>query len=167
MQKLVKLVIGALGGLVVAMGVVVITASAAGVNLAGLHASPSPSPVPASTPSPPARARATPNPAARAVAQAVLQAEAQALGVQPRDLTKDLRQGMSLHQVAEQKGVSQADFQARFQKDLMATLDQDVQQGTLTQQQEQQALKRLGKRGPNWDAVRAQASPSPSPSPTA
>jgi len=168
MQRPVKLAIGALGGLVVATGVVIITASAAGVSLAALRSSAAPSPgaTPAATSSP--RAPATPNPAARLVNQAVLQAEAQSLGVQPRDLMKDLRQGMSLHQVADRQGVSQADFQARFQKNVAALLDQDVQQGSLTQQQEQQALKRLSTRGPSWDAVpgrRAQPSPSPSPTP--
>jgi hypothetical protein len=172
MQKPLKLAVGALGGLVVAVGVVVITASAAGVNLTALHSSSAPAtPAPASASKPsPATARATPNPAARAVNQAVVQAEAQALGVQPKELQKDLHQGLTLHQVADQKGVSQADFQSRFEADLKTILDQDVKQGTLTAQQEQQALTRLGRRGPAWDAVpgkRAQASPSPSASPSA
>jgi hypothetical protein len=168
MQKPLKLAVGALGGLVVAVGVVVITASAAGVNLTALHSSSQPgpaAPTPASSASP-ATGRATPNPATRAVNQAVLQAEAQALGVQPKELQKDFRQGLTLHQVADQKGVSQADFQSRFQAGVKTILDQDVQQGRLTAQQEQQALTRLGRRGPAWDAVpgkRPQASPSPSP----
>ena len=170
MQKPLKLAIGAAGGLVVAAGVVVITASAAGLTLVGLHsptaATPTPSPTATGAP---AQARAGANPATRAVSQAVSQAEAQALGLKPRDLSTDLRQGMTLHQVADKQGVSQADFQARFQQDLKTVLDQDVQGGHLTAQQEQQALKRFGGPIRNWDTVRGQrpgASPSASPSPS-
>jgi membrane-bound lytic murein transglycosylase B len=164
MQKPMKLAVGAIGGAVVAAGVVVITASAAGVNLVGAHPpAPAASPSPAATP--PASARKTPNPAARAVTQATLQAEAQALGLQPADLTKDLRQGMTLHQVADRQGVSRADFQTKFDADLKTILDQDVQQGTLTDKQEQAALKRLGG-VPNWDTAPGRR-PSPSPSASA
>ena len=63
MQKPLKLAIGAAGGLVVAAGVVVITASAAGLTLVGLHsptaATPTPSPTATGAP---AQARAGANP---------------------------------------------------------------------------------------------------------
>jgi membrane-bound lytic murein transglycosylase B len=166
MQKPIKLALGAAGGLVVAVGVVVITASAAGIHLTGAAAAPSPSPTP--SPSATARAGAQANPAARLVNQGALQAEAQVLGLQPKELTKDVRQGTTVHQLATQKGIAQADFQGRFTTALKAILDQDVQQGQLTSQQEQQALKRLANRIPNWDQVPQRAAqPSPSPSPTA
>jgi hypothetical protein len=97
---------------------------------------------------------------------AVLEAEAQVLGITTRQLTLDMRQGLTIHQLADKQGISQADFQARFQTDLKAIMDQSVQQGQLTAQQEQQALTRLSRGVPNWDQPRprAQASPSPSPS---
>jgi hypothetical protein len=166
MQNPLKLAIGAAGGLVVAVGVVAVTAAAAGVNLtSALHSSPSPTPVIVSSPSPPPGRAQAANPAARLVNQAVIQAEAQVLGLKPADLTRNMRQGMTVHQLATQKGIGQADFEARFTTAVSAILDQDVQQGQLTSQQEQQALKHLSNRVPNWDAApgRAQAQPSPSP----
>src|SRR5947207_15350237 len=107
MQKWMKLAVGVLGGLVVAAGVVVITASAAGVNLAGLHSSGATSTAttsPSPSPTPSARASGAANPAARAVNQAALQAEAQTLGLQPRQPKMDLPQGMTPHQGADRHG---------------------------------------------------------------
>jgi hypothetical protein len=164
-----KLAVGTLGGAVVAIGVVVITASAMGFDLTAAHpaspaaravtATPTPSPVP------PAGAGQA-SPAVRAVAQATAQAEAQALGVTPRALSAALRQGSTLHQVATRRGVSPAVFQAGFVKDLTALLDQDVKQGTLTATQEQAALRRLGAGlPPSWDRAAAR-SLAPAPSPT-
>jgi membrane-bound lytic murein transglycosylase B len=164
-----KLAVGTLGGAVVAIGVVVITASAMGFDLTAAHpassaatavtAAPSPSPVPSA-------GAGQASPAVRAVAQATVQAEAQALGVTPRALSAALRQGSTLHQVATGRGVSPAVFQAGFAKGLTALLDQDVKQGTLTATQEQAALRRLGARlPPNWDRAAARA-PTPAPSPT-
>lgn len=165
MQKPIKLAVGAVGGVVVAAGVVIITASATGLHLAG---SSQPAPVTAASPAPaPSMSpQRTPNPAARAVNQAAAMAEAQVLGIQPKELAGDLRQGTTVHMLADQKGISQADFQARFDAALKTLLDQDVQQGTLTTQQEQQALKRLGTRIPNWDQAPAQKRPTPTPTPT-
>jgi hypothetical protein len=164
-----KLAVGTLGGALVAIGVVVITASAMGFDLTAAHpASPAATAVTAApTPSPVPSAGAGPaSPAARAVAQATVQAEAQALGVTPRALSAALRQGSTLHQVATRRGVSQAVFQAAFAKDLSALLDQDVKQGTLTGTQEQAALRRLGTGlPPNWDRPVARPS-TPTPSPT-
>jgi hypothetical protein len=157
-----KLAVGTLGGAVVAIGVVVITASAMGFDLTAAHpaspaaravtATPTPSPVP------PAGAGQV-SPAVRAVAQATAQAEAQALGVTPRALSAALRQGSTLHQVAARRGVSPAVFQAGFVRDLTALLDQDVTQ-------EQATLRRLGAGlPPSWDRAAA-PSPAPAPSPT-
>jgi hypothetical protein len=165
MPRPLKLVVGTLGGLVVAFGVVVITASAAGFNLSdALHpaASPSPTIVLAPVPSP-GRGQVA-NAAARAVSQAVLQAEAQVLGLRPAQLNTALRQGATVHQLATQRGITQAVFNMRFQSAVTAILDRDVQQGILTQQQEQAAINRLAGGPPNWDTVSAiQARPTPSP----
>jgi hypothetical protein len=158
MRQPIKLAVGALGGVVVAIGVVVITASAVGFNLSdALQPAPSPATQAVTVPSPsPSPGRAQVNPAARAVTLAVLQAEAQALGVRQRDLTLSLRQGTTPHQLATQRGISPASFQALYRRALTAILDQDVQQGSLTAQQEQLALSRLGSQlPPNWDQVAA------------
>jgi hypothetical protein len=162
-----KMAVGGLGGVVVAIGVVVITASALGVDLTGA-AHPAPGAVTAVTAAPTASPRpgaGQANPAARALNQAVVEAEAQVLGMQPRDLSASLRQGTTVHQLAMQRRLGPADFQAAFQRDLRALLDRDVQQGTLTAAQEQAALRRLDSRlPPNWDLVqgaRAGATPTP------
>lgn len=162
-----KLAIGALGGLAIGVGLVVITASAVGLNRTAVvqsAARPSPTASPASSPSASARAG---NPATRVVNMAVVGAESQVLGITAAELTMGLRQGITVHQLADKKGINQTDFQAQFQTDVKGILDQGVQQGQLTPQQEQQALKRLSKGVPNWDQVPArQKSPgSPSPSP--
>ena len=154
MNRRVKLAAAAVGALVVAGAVVVVTAAA--TNVYRNNASNHPATQPATAASPGAQGaaggkQAPANPAQKAVHQAVLQAEAQALGIKPKELSADLRQGTTVHQLADQKGLSQAAFQAAFGKDLTAALDQDVQKGALTSQQEQQALKRLGSTVPNWD----------------
>ncbi|HLH70254.1 MAG TPA: hypothetical protein VKY90_14855 [Candidatus Dormibacteraeota bacterium] len=155
MRNPLKVVIAGLGGLVVAVGVVVITLSAVGIHLNDSASTPSavPAPAPSSVPSPPP---AQSRPAARAVAQAVLQAEAQVLGMPPRQLTQQLRQGTTLSQLAAQKGIDQASFQAQLVQDVKPILDQDVQSGELTAAQEQQALRRLSTQIPRW----SQATPS-------
>lgn len=162
-----KLAIGALGGLAIGVGLVVITASAVGLNRTAVvqsAARSSPTASPASSPSASPRAG---NPATRVVNMAVVGAESQVLGITAAELTMGLRQGMTVHQLADKKGINQTDFQSQFQTDVKGILDQGVQQGQLTPQQEQQALKRLSKGVPNWDQVPARqkspASPSPSP----
>jgi hypothetical protein len=165
MPRPLKLVVGTLGGLVVAFGVVVITASAAGFNLSdALHPSASPSPAVALAPVPsPGRGQVA-NVAVRALNQAVVQAEAEVLGLRPAQLDTALRQGTTVHQLASQRGLTQAVFNLRFQSTVTTILDQDVQQGVLTQQQEQAALGRLAGGPPNWDAaVAARVRPTPSP----
>ncbi len=152
------------GGLALAGTVVVITASAVGLNFTATPESaarPSESPIP--TVSPSARPGQA-NPTVRFVNTAVIQAEAQVLGVTARDLLASFRQGSTLHQLADGKGISQAAFQAAFVKNLTGMLDQGVIQGQLTSAQEQQALTRLSRTVPNWDQAPATARPQASPS---
>jgi hypothetical protein len=154
MNRTLKLALAALGALAVAAGVVVLTVAATGSRIS-LPSQPATStPATGSVPSPaatPATGQGPANPAALTVRKAAVQAEAQALGMQPKDLVAGLRKGQTVHQLADQKGLSQGDFQAQFTRELTVLLDQDVQQGSLTAQQEQQALKRLASGVPNWD----------------
>ena len=153
MNSRVKLAAAAAGALLVAGAVVVATVAA--TNAYRSNGSSHPATQPATAASPGAQAapgkRGQANPAHKAVRQAVLEAEAQVLGLQPKDLAADLKQGKTVHQLADQKGLSQAAFQAEFSKDLTGILDQDVQKGTLSSQQEQQALNRVRSTVPNWD----------------
>jgi hypothetical protein len=78
-----------------------------------------------------------------------------------------------VHQLADQKGISQADFQTKLTTDMKPMLDHDVQQGTLTGAQEQVILQRVGQKIPNWDQPARQlkrslpdATPAPQPAAT-
>lgn len=153
MDRKLKLAVAALGGLGLAGCVVAVTAAATGIYRGSPTSQPASQPATAVSPAP--QGNAAPgqaaNPQAKAARQAVLQAEAQVLGLQPRALTVDLKQGQTVHQLADQKGIGQADFEARFNADLKAILDQEVQKGALSSEQEQQVLKRTSSTVPNWD----------------
>src|SRR5262245_19998871 len=99
----------------------------------------------------------------RAIRQAVLQGEAQILGITVKDLGADLKQGTTVQQLATQKGISQQQFEAQLVQTVQPMLDKEVGAGTLTQAQEQQELKRLGRTIPNWTAPVKKAQPSATP----
>ena len=159
-----KIVGGASGAFAVFGGTVALTAAVTGSQNTALPpvmpaATPSASAPPTSSPVP------SPNPAARAMAVAVLEAEAQVLGVQPADLRADFRAGTTVQALAARKSLDEAQFQTQLVADVRPLLDQDVQRGTITSTQEQNVLRRLGEVVPNWDRVGA-AHRQPSPSPT-
>jgi hypothetical protein len=96
---------------------------------------------------------------------AVLQAEAQVLGLGPNALRGDFRAGTTLQALAAQRSITEAQFQTQLVADVKPILDQDVHQGTITSTQEQNVLRRLGRVVPNWSHVGG-ARQQPSPSPT-
>jgi membrane-bound lytic murein transglycosylase B len=161
-----KVAAGAAGAFALVGGTVALTAAVTGSSLAPTGSqlvAPTATPV---SPLPAVSApTATPNPAARAVVTAVLQAEAQVLGIQPNELRADFKAGTTVQTLAAQKNISQAQFQAQLAADLEPILDQDVQQATITSTQEQIVLRRVGKVVPNWDHVGRQPGPSPTPTP--
>jgi len=155
-----KLGVGAVAALALAGG-----GAAVGARLAGSTSTVSaPAPIVASpaTQASPAPT-ATANQAGRAVSRAMLDAEAQVLGLQPAQLTADLRKGIPVEQLAAGKGLDQAQFQAQFLQALKPLLDQDVTAGTLTSTEEQKALRRLTTAVPNWSQARPARAASPSP----
>lgn len=140
------------GGLAVALAVAGVTAVAAlaiAPHLVSASVTPTPSAGSSLSPSPSPGHKA--NPAQQAIRKATVQAEAQVLGIARKDFTTNLKQGITVHQMADQKGISQATFQASFTAALTPLLDQDVQSGTITRAQEQRALQRFGAQIPNWD----------------
>jgi membrane-bound lytic murein transglycosylase B len=125
----------------------------------------------ATTTTPPVVATASPSPspsgaarnaAAQAARRAIIQAEAQVLGITAKQLTADLRAGKTVQQLAADKGLSQDQFRTQLQQALKPLMDQEVAAGTLTSTQEQRALQRLATTIPNWSQAGA-AKPSPSP----
>jgi membrane-bound lytic murein transglycosylase B len=160
-----KVALGASASFAVVGGTVALTAAVTGAGLTP----PSSQAGPTATPSSSAPATPTPvrtsNPAARALALALLQAEAQVLGIQPQQLRADFRAGTTVQTLAAQKSISEADFQTQLLADVKPLLDQGVRQGTITSTQEQSVLRRLGKVIPNWSQVGAPRRPSPTPTP--
>jgi hypothetical protein len=161
MRTNLKLAAAAGGGLVLGAAVVA-TVAIATPRITTAGAVPTAPPVSSPTPIvPPGGAKA--DPAKRAVSRALVQAEAQVLGITPQQLQAALKQGTTVHQLADQKGVSQATFQASFVGDLTTLLGQDVSQGVIPQAQEATILQRYRSRIPHWDQA---ASPHPSPTPS-
>jgi cell division septum initiation protein DivIVA len=157
-----KVSVGAIGGLALLGGGLALGAH---LGSGGAQASSSTAivaPTPGTSPSPAAKNNA----AAQAVRRAALAAEAQVLGTTTKQLTADIRSGRTVQQLAAARGLSQSQFQAQFQPALKTQLDREVAAGTVTQAQEQQALKRLTAAIPNWSQAPARRAPSPSPSAT-
>jgi hypothetical protein len=153
------------------VGAVAALALVGGGTAAGLHLAGGPSgdtkgpvvasPMPQSSPGAVKTGQAAAN---RVIRQAVLQGEAQVLGITAKQLGADLKQGTTVQQLATQKGIGQQQFQAQLVQAVQPLLDKEVGAGTLTPAEEQQALERLGKAIPNWTAAPKKAQPSPSPS---
>src|SRR5438093_6137408 len=108
-----KLAAGVAGAFAVVGGTVVVTAAVTGSSAAQTSPQLLAPTAPPNSPAPAAISpAATPNPAARAVAAAVLEAEAQVLGVQPKELRADFRAGTTLQALAAQKSISEPQFEA-------------------------------------------------------
>lgn len=95
--------------------------------------------------------------------EAYIAAAAGALGMQQADVSAALKKGTTLSELAQQKGVSEADFRSKLIANLQPQLDQAVSQGHLTTDQETALVKHLQSGPlPYWAKVaRPKASPSP------
>ncbi len=102
--------------------------------------------------------------------KALLTAAASALGMTPADLKADLAKGMTLHQVADSKGVSEAKFRQAVIAALKPQLDAAVAAGKMKQAREDSLIARLQSGPiPFWDKPMKSAAPAPrtgGPSPT-
>jgi uncharacterized protein YidB (DUF937 family) len=105
---------------------------------------------------------------AHAELPAVLDAAAKSLNMTTADLKTAMANGHTLHQIADSKGITEAQFRAALIKNLTPVLDQAVSQGKLTKTQETEILQHL-QTGPIpfWDATkRHHRVPSTASSPT-
>jgi uncharacterized protein YaiL (DUF2058 family) len=109
-------------------------------------ASPSPSPS-ASTPS------SSERPADRKlVVQAVLESEADVLGIKPEELRKDLKAGQKVSDLARDKGMDKAQFTAKLIASLKPRLAQLVDHKQITQTRADRIIDRISKGNvPFWD----------------
>jgi hypothetical protein len=133
-------------GIAALLSVGAITASAA---------SPSPKPTPsasagASTQKPPSDRRAD----LRAVRRAVIESEADVLGIKPETLVKDLKSGQKVADLARDKGMTKEQFETRLVASLRPRLAVLVDQKVITQAQADKLIDRINKGYvPFWDGI--------------
>ncbi len=140
----VKLVGGGAAAAVLSMGVAT-----------GLAQAASPSPTPSSSSSPSAQTNTDRKADRRAVRLAVLESEADALGIKPEDLRKDLKAGQKVSDLAKDKGMTEAQFAAKLVANLKPRLETLVDHKQITQAQADRVLDRIAKGHiPWWNGVR-------------
>ena len=135
------------------------TLSAAGVAallsvgaVGAVAASPSPNPTPT--------AAGTQQPAGdrhadrKAIRRAVVEAEADLLGIKPEQLIKDLKAGQKVSDLAKDKGMTKEQFETKLVANMKPRLEVLVDHKTITQAQADGVLDRIAKgRVPFWDGI--------------
>jgi hypothetical protein len=114
-------------------------------------ASPAPNPTPSAAATP-----ATPGPHAdrRAIARAVFESEADVLGIAPKTLRADLRQGQKLSDLAKDRGMTEEQFETKLIAAVHPRLETLVDHKVITQAQADKAIDRISKGHiPFWDGV--------------
>lgn len=124
-------------------------------------ASPSPSPAPASTATP-----TVPDPRSdrRAVRIAVVESEADILGITPKVLRADLLHGQKVSDLAKDKGMNKDQFAAKLAANLKPRLEVLVDHKVITQAQADRVLDRISKGYiPFWNGIHPRRTTSPAP----
>ena len=94
----------------------------------------------------------------RAERRAVIEAEADILGIKPAQLVKDLRAGQKVSDLARDKGMTKEQFAARLAVNLKPRLEVLVDAKVITQAQADKLLDRIAHDYvPFWDGVRHRA----------
>ena len=90
----------------------------------------------------------------RAIRRAVLEAEADVLGINPEQLIKDLKAGQKVADLAKDKGMTKEQFETRLAANLKPRLQVLVDHKTITQAQADKMLDRISKgHVPFWDGI--------------
>jgi len=112
--------------------------------------SPSPSPTAAGTQPPASDSHAD----RRAVRRAVVEAEADVLGIKPEELVKDLKAGQKVSDLAKTKGMTKEQFAARLTTKLKPMLEALVDHKVITKVEADRVLDRIAKGYvPFWDGL--------------
>ncbi|HYM97836.1 MAG TPA: hypothetical protein VET26_11070 [Candidatus Sulfotelmatobacter sp.] len=114
-------------------------------------ASPSPTPTPgaAATPSVP-----DPRSDRRAIFRAVFEAEADVLGITPKTLRTDLKNGQKVSDLAKDRGMTEEQFETRLIASARPRLETLVDHKVITQAQADRAIDRISKGHiPFWDGI--------------
>jgi hypothetical protein len=114
-------------------------------------ASPSPTPTPSA-----ATSHGLPDPRAdrRAIRLAVLESEADVLGISPKTLRQDLRKGQKVSDLAKGKGLTKEQFETKLIANLKPRLEALVDKKAITQAKADRVLDRISKgHVPFWDGT--------------
>lgn len=101
-------------------------------------------------------AKPTPNahPDRHAVRAAVIESEADILGITPQSLVKDLKAGQKVSDLAKDKGITQEQFETRLVANLRPRLETLVDKKVITQAQADRILDRISKgHVPFWNGL--------------
>jgi hypothetical protein len=91
----------------------------------------------------------------RAIRRAVIEAEADVLGLKPEELVKDLKAGQKVSDLAKAKGLTKEQFAARLIANLKPRLDALVDHKVITRAQADKVLDWIQKgHVPFWDGLR-------------
>jgi hypothetical protein len=91
----------------------------------------------------------------RAIRRAVIEAEADVLGIKPEELVKDLKAGQKVSDLAKAKGMTKEQFAARLIANLKPRLDALVDHKVITRAQADKVLDWIQKgHVPFWDGLR-------------
>lgn len=94
------------------------------------------------------------HPDRHAVRAAVIESEADVLGITPQTLVKDLKAGQKVSDLARDKGISQEQFETRLVANLKPRLETLVDKKVITQAQADKILDRISKGHiPFWNGV--------------
>src|SRR5579859_3058450 len=122
------------------------------LGVAGTLAQAAPSPSP--SPSVSAPSKSDRHADRKLVRQAVLEAEADVLGIPKGTLIADLKKGQKVSDLAKDKGMDKAQFAARLAADLRPRLEQLVDHKQITQAQADRILDRIANGYvPFWNGI--------------
>ena len=119
--------------------------------VSALAASPSPKPTPTAGATQPSTDKHADR---RAIRRAVIESEADVLGITPETLVKDLRAGQKVSDLAKDKGMTKEQFETKLVANLKPRLAVLVANKTITQPQADKVLDRISKgHVPFWDGI--------------
>lgn len=124
--------------------------------VSALAASPSPTPTTAAGTTQPSAQPSTDRHAdRRAIRLAVIDSEADVLGISPETLRKDLKAGQKVADLAKDKGMTKEQFETRLVASLKPRLAVLVDHKAITQAQADKVVDRISKGYvPFWDGIR-------------
>jgi hypothetical protein len=121
---------------------------------AGIVSAASPSPNPPSSAAAQQQADSARHHDWRAIRRAVIEAEADVLGITPEALVKSLKEGKTVSELAQAKGLTKAQFITRLLVDLTVRLDNLVDRKVITPAQEKKVLAWIADgHVPFWDGI--------------